>query len=164
MKWHMASVWEEIARAIPDAVALINGDDRRTWRDFERRSAALAAALLEAGFGPDSKIAVYGLNSNAFLEAHFAIFKIRGVPVNVNWRYAEAELIYLLDNSDTEAVIFDAAYGARLASIAPKLPRIRNLIEIDDGSGKHLEGTLGFEELIAQNAPAVTGGYEEDDV
>jgi fatty-acyl-CoA synthase len=160
----MAALWEEIARAIPDRTALINGETRRSWAEFERRAAALASGLVEAGVAPDSKVAVYGLNSNEFLETCFTAFKARAIPINVNYRYGEAELTYLFDNADVEAVIFDARYGERVATIRPRLPKLRLLIEIDDGSGARTPGAVPYEALIAANAPLGPTPYDENDI
>jgi len=89
MKWHLAAVWEAVSDAVPDAPAVIDGQARRNWRGYEDRAARLASAMAAAGHGRNSKVAVYAYNSNAFLEAYFAAFKLRGVPVNVNYRYTE---------------------------------------------------------------------------
>ena len=54
------------------------------------------------GLGPESKVGIYLHNSSEYLEAQFAAFKIRGCPINVNYRYKADELVYLLDNWDAE--------------------------------------------------------------
>ena len=164
MKWHFADIWETISDTIPDEIALVNGDTRRSWRAYETRAASLANALAAAGLRPDAKIGLYGFNSNEYLEAQFAAFKVRGVPVNVNYRYVEEELVYLLDNADAEALFFDAQFAPRVAAIRDRLPKLRLLIEIDDGSGEHLEGALRYEEVIAGNPPLPRASYSEDDI
>ena len=164
MQWHFADVFESISARIPERTALVHGDRRRCWREFEDRSARLAAALAAAGLGPGAKVAIYGLNSNEFMEGHFAVFKLRGQPFNVNYRYVEHELRYLFDNADTEAVIFDARFGPQLDRIRPHLPALRLLIEIDDGSGKHLPDSRGYEELIAVHGRLPRQDYAETDV
>ena len=164
MIWHLAALWEAIARSIPERTALINGETRRTWGEFEARAARLAGGLIDAGIGPDAKVAVMGLNSNEYLEAHFALFKARAVPVNVNYRYGEAELTYLLDNADAEAVIFEARFAERVAAVLPGLPKVRRLIEIEDGSAERTKGAFGYEALIAATAPEAPGAYDENDV
>jgi len=164
MIWHLAALWEGIAGAIPHEIALINGDVRRTWREFDDRAARLARGLADAGLAPEAKIAVFGLNSNEYLEAHFAIFKARTIPVNVNYRYAEAELVYLLDNADAEAVIFDARYADKVAAVAPRLPKLRRLIAIDDGTGGALPGAADYEALIIASEPLASTAYREDDI
>src|SRR5271155_3505595 len=145
MQWHVASVWETVADTVPDAPATVHGDRRRSWRAYEDRAARIAGALAAAGHGPGAKVAVYAHNSSEFLEAYFGAFKLRGVPVNVNYRYTESELLYLLGNADAEALVFDARFAAKVAAIRERLPLLRTLIEIDDGSGLHLDGASRFE-------------------
>ena len=122
MSMHFATVWETIADAIPDEVALVHGDVRRTWREYDERAARLASALTAAGLGPDSKIGIYLYNGNEYLETQYAGFKLRGVPVNVNYRYLDDELWYLLDNADAEAIVFHASLGDRVARVARSAP------------------------------------------
>src|SRR5271165_2970294 len=164
MQWHPASIWETVADTVPNAPAVISGGLRRNWRDYEDRAARIAGALAAAGHGPGAKVAVYAHNSSEFLEAYFGAFKLRGVPVNVNYRYTEGELVYLLENADAEAVVFDARFGPRVEAIRARLPLLRTLIEIDDGSGLHLEGAWRFEEAIAAHEPYPRQDYAEDDL
>jgi fatty-acyl-CoA synthase len=49
--WNYADVWEVVADVLPDAPALVHGELRRSWRDFDRRADALAAWLLDCGLG-----------------------------------------------------------------------------------------------------------------
>ena len=164
MKWHFADVFETVAGLVPDSLALINGDVRRTWRDYEDRAARLAEVLVAGGVRPDSKVGLYGYNSNEYLEAQFGVFKARAVPVNVNYRYVEHELLYLLDNADAEAIVFDARFGSRLAAIRDRLPRLKLFLEIDDGSGEHLAGATAFEAAIAGAGRLPRQDYDEDDI
>src|SRR5205823_1579931 len=92
MDWNFGTVFESVADAIPEHRALVQGDRRRTWREFDERAARLAAALRDQGVGPGSKIAFYLYNSNEYLETLFACFKLRAVPANVNYRYPADEL------------------------------------------------------------------------
>jgi 3-oxocholest-4-en-26-oate---CoA ligase len=163
MTWHFASIWEAIADAIPDAPALACGEVRRSWRDYEDRGAQFAAALEAAGLR-GAKAGLYASNCNEYLEAQFGIFKAGGCPINVNYRYSEAELVYLLDNAEAEAVVFDARFAPRVAAIRDQLPKVKLFVAIDDGSGGVMEGAAGFEELIAANAPLPRRPQSEDDV
>ena len=95
----LADVWETVAVTVPDAPALVHGDLVRTWAEFEDRAARLAAHLDAAGVGHDAKLACYLYNGPEYLESTFAAFKVRAAPINVNYRYLEAELEYLLDNA-----------------------------------------------------------------
>ena len=164
MKWHFADLFETVAALVPEKIALINGETRRTWREYEDRAARIACAFAAASLGADSKIGLYGYNSNEYLEAQFGIFKLRAVPVNVNYRYVEHELLYLLENSDAQAIVFDAQFGPRLAGIRDRLPKLKLFIEIDDGSDEHLEGAVAFEDIVSGNERLVRQDYSEDDI
>ena len=163
MEMHFATVWESIADAVGDQTALVHGATRRTWREFDERAARLAGAFTAAGLGPDSKIGMYLYNGNEYLEAQYAGFKLRGVPVNVNYRYLDDELVYLLDNADAEALVFHSSLGDRVERIRARLPGLRLFVEVDDG-GPHLDGAERYEDLLAAHAPAERIERFEDDL
>lgn len=164
MSWHLAEMFDAVAKLLPDRLAVVEGKTRRNWRDYENRAARLASALVAAGIAPDSKVAIYGYNSVEFLEAQFAVFKTRAVPVNVNYRYVDEELAYLFDNADAEAVFFDARFAPRLAAIRDRLPKLKAFIQLEDGSGESLDGALDYEALIAANTPLPPLVYDENDI
>ena len=146
-------VWEAIADAIPDAPAVIQGDRTLSWRVYDDRSARLAAAFQAAGLGHESKIGMFLYNSPEYLETQYAAFKIRATPINVNYRYLDDELWYLLDNSDCEAVVFHSSLGERIESVRGRLPDVRVWIQVDDDGSSHTEA-LAYEEVLAANEPA----------
>ncbi len=169
MEMHFATVWESIADEIPDTVAITHGDDARTWAEFDDRSARIAQAFTTAGLGPDSKIALYMFNCNEYMEAHYAAFKMRGPAVNVNYRYLDEELWYLLDNSDSEAFVFHSSLADRVARVVDRLPKLKLLIEVDDGppaDGQRAEvpGAQAFEDVIAAHEPMERIERREDDI
>ena len=129
------------------ASALVHGGRRRTWAELDERAARLAAALHELGLGPDSKVAFYLYNSSVYLETLLACFKLRAVPANVNYRYTEQELAYLLENSDAEAVVFHGSLGGRVGAVREQAPKLRAAVQVDDGTPL-LDGALRYEDLI----------------
>ena len=163
MDFHFATAFELIADAIPDQAALICGDDTRTWAEFDERAARIAGLLNAHGLGPHSKVGIYLHNSNEYSEAHHGIFKIRGCPVNVNYRYKSDELTYLLDNADAEAVIFQSTYAMRIWEIREKLPKVKVWIQIDDGTESLLHGAIDFEQSIrsAVAAPRIDRPFDD---
>ncbi len=154
MDFHFATAWELISDAIPDKTALISGNEKRTWAEYDDRASRIATVLSQHGLGPDAKVGIYVHNTNEYLEAQYGIFKIRGCPVNVNYRYKADELIYLLDNADAEALIYQACYAARIWEIRKDLPKVKCLIQIDDGTETlRVEGSLDFEQAIRASPP-----------
>jgi fatty-acyl-CoA synthase len=152
MNWQFADVLEAVADAVPDRPALVQGERRSTWREFDDRAARLAAAFRALGLQPDSKVAFYLYNSSEYLEGLVACFKARAVHANVNYRYLEDELAYLLDNADAEVVLFHGALAEHVEAVREKLPKLRAAVQVDDGS-PHLDGALVYEELIAAHKP-----------
>jgi fatty-acyl-CoA synthase len=165
MEMHYATIWESIADAMPAAPALTSGSVTRTWGEFDDRAARVAAALTAAGLGPNSKIGLYLYNGNEYLEAQYGGFKMRGVPVNVNYRYLDDELWYLLDNADAEALVFHSSLGDRVARVVERLPKLKLLVEVDDGEGAGaVPGARAYEELLAAHEPMPRIARAEDDI
>ena len=164
MELHYATLWESIADAIPNETAVVHGDTTLTWAQYDDRAARLAAAYRAAGLGPDSKIGLYLYNGNEYLEAQYGGFKVRGVPVNVNYRYLDDELWYLLDNADAEALVFHSSLGDRVAQVARRLPKLKLLIEVDDGGGGQVPGAQSYEDVIATNEPMEPIVRSDDDI
>ena len=125
MDFHFATVWEQVADTRPDAPALICGDVTRTWREYDERAARFAGLLGAHRLGVGAKVGLYLHNSNEYVEAQYGVFKMRGCPINVNYRYKADELVYLLDNADAEAVVFHASYAMRIWEIRSRLPRVK---------------------------------------
>ena len=150
--WNLADAFEAIADALPDRAALVQGSRRVTWSELDERASRLAAALTALGLRPDSKVALYLYNSNEYEETSFATFKIRGVHVNVNYRYLEDELAYLIDNADAEVVVFHGVLGEHVAAVRERCPTLRAIVQVDDGSPR-IDGALDYEELIATHDP-----------
>jgi acyl-CoA synthetase (AMP-forming)/AMP-acid ligase II len=158
MRSHFGAIWESVADAIPDQPAIVQGDRRVAWRDYEQRAARLAQACLDAGLGPESKVGMYLYNSPEYCETNFAALKFRGTPINVNYRYLDDELLYLLDNADVEALVFHSSLGDRVARVRDRLPQLRLLVEVDDGPAEdgssHVETAVRYEDVQASTAPA----------
>ena len=162
MNLNFASIWENTTNLIPDEVAIICGDDKKTWRQYDDIASKLASALIDAGLTTYSKAGLYLHNSNEYLEAQFAIFKIGGTPINVNYRYKADELLYLLDNSDCEALFYQACYGDQINKIKDSLPGIKVWIEVSDNEDSIVKDCLNYNELVDQNNPMARWERPED--
>ena len=148
MELNFASLWENIADLIPNETAIICGDQKKTWSEYDVVSSKLATGLSQAGLKTYSKAGLYLHNSNEYLEAQYSIFKIGGIPINVNYRYKSEELLYLLDNSDCEALFYQACYGDQINKIKNSLPGIKIWIEVEDNSESQVDGCVLYSSLI----------------
>ena len=148
---NFATAWEVVADNQGDRLALQNGDTVRTWTEYEDRSARLAAVLDSDGIGAGDNVACALYNGNEYPEAQFAAFKLEAAPCNVNYRYVENELAYLVDNSDAKAVFFDDALTERFAAVRSQLAKVRRWIHVGDGECP--DWAVRHEDLIAGSEP-----------
>lgn len=152
MHWNLATVWESVADALPDKTVLVQGERRTPWSVFDDRAARFAGALQAAGLRDDSKVAQFLYNGPEYLETLYGTFKLRAVPVNVNYRYVEDELAYLLRDSDAEALVFHGSLADRVDAVRDRVPGLKLLVQVDDGC-PHLPGAHRYEELLAAHEP-----------
>jgi 3-oxocholest-4-en-26-oate---CoA ligase len=174
MEYNLADLWEKVADTVPDREALVCADRRLTYTDAEDRINRLAHSLAERGVGPGDHIALYLMNGTEYLEGMFAAFKIRAVPVNVNYRYVEDELRYLFTDCDAKAVVFHEEFAPKLGAIRGSLPLLTTFIAVDDGARPTEPGierdTGGLDateyEAALRSAPAerVTAARSGDDI
>ena len=155
MEFNLADLFECIVDVVPDREALVAGKERRTYAELEDRANRLAHSLSSSGIGRGDHVGVYAYNRVEWVESLLALFKIRAIPVNINYRYVEDELRYLFGNADLKALIHEEHFAPRIAAIRSDLPELRSFIAIEGGSGEHRSGlpSLAYEELMAAGSP-----------
>jgi acyl-CoA synthetase (AMP-forming)/AMP-acid ligase II len=156
MEFNVADLVEAAADRVPDREILVCGPDRRTFAALDARANRLAHYFESLGIGRGDHIGIYGYNSARWVETMLAAYKIRAVPINVNYRYVESELIYLFDNADFVALVYDAQFTPRVGNVRTRVPLLRHLIAIADGSAEDpaTVGAVAYEEAMAQGSPA----------
>ncbi|MFM8390561.1 MAG: AMP-binding protein, partial [Actinomycetota bacterium] len=87
-----ATLWEALADAQPDQIAVVLGDQEIRWRELDDRAARLATVFAASGVTQGSRVAQLLYNDAAYLESVYALFKLRATPVNVNYRYLVNEV------------------------------------------------------------------------
>ncbi len=134
MDFNLADLFECVAARVPEREAIIWGDTRLTFRQLDERATRLANGLASLGVGPTNHVGVFMYSRPEYLETMVASYKIRAVPINVNYRYVADELFYLFDNADLVALVLEASFAPVVAAILDRLPRLQHLIVVEDGA------------------------------
>ncbi len=131
-----ATLWEALADAQPDNIAVVLGDQEIRWSALDDRASRMASVLGNLGVGRGSRVAQLLYNDAAYLESAYALFKLRATPVNVNYRYLRDEVAYILNNSGSEVLVYHASLADRVDGLKALVPTLRALICVDDvGAG-----------------------------
>ena len=132
--FNLADLWELVADAVPDRFAVIQGDRRLTYADLDARANRLARRLLDAGIGPGDSVGLQLVNGSEYLEGMLACFKVRAVPINVNYRYVDAELRYLYADAGLRALVHHRQFAPMIGPALEAMAEQRLVLEVDDGS------------------------------
>ncbi len=133
-RWNFADLWEICTELRGAQRAQVHGETTISWNEFNQRANGLAATMLAAGVEQQDKVAQYLFNCPEYLQGVFASFKAGLVPVNTNYRYADGELLYLWDNSDSAVVMFHATFAPTIERIRDQLPKVKLWLYVGDES------------------------------
>ncbi len=167
MEFNLAQLQEAIAEVIPERPCLVFRDRRLCWRDINERTRRLGNYLLSRGLGlhrerkglagwesGQDHLALYLYNCTEYIEGMLGAYKARVAPFNVNYRYVEEELVYLLTDAHARGIVYHARFAPVLEKILPQLPDLELLIQVSDDSGQALlPGAVEYEAALAAASP-----------
>ncbi|MFJ2182108.1 acyl-CoA synthetase [Streptomyces anulatus] len=137
MEYNLADLFESVVDAVPDREALLyvdhpgTGAERRlTYAELDAAANRIAHHLIDAGIRPGEHLGLHLYNGVEYLQTVLGALKARIVPVNVNYRYVEEELVYLYRDADLAALVFDGEFDERVAAAAPRAPGLRHLVRV----------------------------------
>jgi len=145
----MGQILTLAARKYPEHTALICGEERSTYSNFNSRVNQLAHALLRLGLTKGDKVAVLFYNSIPFVEVYFAAIKAGGVIVPVNFRFVGEEAAYILNHSDSRFFFFGEEFHGFVQSIRPTLPRVEFFV----ATGRPPDSKIKNYEDLLQGSP-----------
>lgn len=122
--FNLADLFEAAADEWPDRQYIVDERTSRTFVEMDRRANQLAHHLQAQGVQPGDHVGIYALNRVEWVEALWAIFKIRAVWININYRYVEDELAYLFGNADLAYLIVEPEFSERARAVAPTLGQL----------------------------------------
>jgi fatty-acyl-CoA synthase len=134
------------AYVFPDAIAVIHGDRRHSYREFEERVNRLASGLRALGLGHLDRVAIIAPNTPAMLEAHFGVPAAGLVLVPINVRLGSEEIGYILKHSGAKVLLVDQEFENAVKPLDLTALRV---VRIDD------TGAPGdpYEDFLAQASP-----------
>ncbi|WJR33068.1 AMP-binding protein [Mycobacteroides immunogenum] len=164
MRYNHAELFAGVAAETPERDCLVFRNRRLTYREVADRVNRLANILLSHGItarrpraelrpwesGQDH-VALYLLNGNEYMEGMLGVASARAAAVNVNYRYVEAELTYLLNDAAARAIIYHARFAPTLAAVLDSLhqPPVLLLQVADESRNALLPGALDYESALA---------------
>ncbi|WP_406264009.1 acyl-CoA synthetase [Streptomyces sp. NBC_00191] len=137
MEYNLADLFESVVDVVPDREALVyidhpgTGAERRlTYAELDAAANRVAHHLIDAGLRPGEHLGLHLYNGVEYLQSVLGCLKARVVPVNVNYRYVEEELVYLYRDADLAALVFDAEFTQRVAAALPQTDKLRHLVRV----------------------------------
>jgi 3-oxocholest-4-en-26-oate---CoA ligase len=133
MQFQIADLFEAVVDAVPANEALVVGIDgvvrlRRSYAELEERANRFAHAMQSLGIGAADHVGIHLHNGPEWIDAMLGLFKLRAVPVNVNYRYVADELQYLFADADLKVVVTEPEFVPTVESIRSGLPLLEHVI------------------------------------
>ena len=155
MEANLADLFEFAVDNFGEREYIVAEGKRRTYAEMDARANRLAHHLAEQGVGPGDHVGIYALNSVEWVEALWAIFKLRAVWININYRYVADELRYIFSNADLVGLIHAREFAPRVAEVADALGHLRFSIVIEDGTSNPdvRSDVVEYEKALASQSP-----------
>jgi len=128
-----ATIWDAVARAVPDRVAVRAQGTTLTYAEFEERAARLASTFVAHGLGAESTVAIFMYNRVEYLITLYAAYKIGAIPVNINFRYQGTELAELLEMSRPSALVHPSSLAPAVRDAAQRVALPALVLVVPDG-------------------------------
>src|SRR5262245_57734973 len=146
----------------PHRLATICGDRTRTVAESAVRVARFAGALQALGVRPGDRVGILAFNSDRYHEFLLAVPWAGAVVNPVNIRWSVPEIAYSLRDCGTDVLVVDDAFAAAVPALREQVPNLATVIFCGDGETP--DGTLGFEDLVAEHAPVADAHRAGDDL
>lgn len=152
MAYNIADLFEHAVDDFPERLAVACGDDEVTYAQLEEQANRLAHHLAAHGVGTGSHVGMCTRNRLQAIVTMLAVYKLRAVLINVNFRYTATEIRYVLDNADVVALVHERMFSDRVAEALPGAPSVRHTVVIEDGSDLPFAG-VAYEDALRESRP-----------
>ena len=154
------------AKVYPDKIAVIHGERKYSYKEFDERCRRLASALKRRGIAKGDTVSVMAPNVPALLEAHYGVPMVGAVLNALNYRLDAATIAFILNHAETKVLITDTEFSAVIKEALPQVAHAIHVIDIDDpeGPGGECLGDCTYEAwLQAEGVPDFSDWSLPDD-
>ncbi|ASS74119.1 hypothetical protein CIG75_03350 [Tumebacillus algifaecis] len=110
----LQELFEAQAAAIPDAVAVVSGNDSLTYRQLNERANQIAHHLKALGVGPDALVGLCIERSLEMVTALLAIIKAGGGYVPIDSDYPQERIAFMLEDTNVSVLVTQSALAEKL--------------------------------------------------
>jgi 3-oxocholest-4-en-26-oate---CoA ligase len=162
---NIADLFEHAVDAVSERTALIAGERTLTFAELEREANQVAHYFQSRGVGTGDHVGVLAPNTAEHMLIILALFKIRAVPINLNYRYTAAELVYLVNNADLVGMCFDPSLAALVGEVLPDCPPQRLLLSMGEPhSAARVGDAATYADALAHDGERDFGPRSADDL
>ncbi|BBO79081.1 acyl-CoA synthetase [Desulfosarcina widdelii] len=136
---NLSMLLTKTARMFPEKAAFIHKDRKLTYAQFSARVNRLANVLKQLGLEKGDNVAILQYNYPETYEAMFACFKNGLGAVPINFRLHPKEVAFIVDHSESRAVILSSEFNDAIISVRDRIPNANHLITLDGAKGELLD-------------------------
>lgn len=141
------------AQVFGSKVAVVCGDARFTYREFNERADRLSTALALLGVGRGDRVAFLSFNCHRLLEAYFGVPQLGAILLPLNIRLSAEELSYILNDASPKVLFFDPESIPLVEALRAKAVSIEHAISLRDTKPAWAHAKF-YDDLIAASEPA----------
>jgi fatty-acyl-CoA synthase len=132
-------------------VGIVDGQVRLTYAEFASRADRLSNALISLGVRRGERVAWLGYNSHQLLEAYYGVVQMGAVLLPLNIRLTPQEIAYILGDSESVALFYNADFAPLVESLRTQSPTVKHWIALEKGSSD-----IDYESLLSTGEPDFT--------
>jgi acyl-CoA synthetase (AMP-forming)/AMP-acid ligase II len=150
----VSQILERAAALVPEKVAVLEGDRRKTYKELNATATTLAANLSDLGFRKGDRVSIYMKNSIELIVAFYGLQRLGVIVAWINPAYRRTEAEFILKNSESRAVFIFREweghdYLASILQMKESLPELKSIVVVGEGQG---EGVQLFHELLKKKS------------
>ena len=149
-----------IEQSSDDIAFKFNGRET-TYKEYDQKANRVANGIIAEGCSPNSRVAVLAKNSDMYAEILFGSLKSRTALVGINWRLAAPEVVFVVNDSESELLFVGPDFYELIDSIKDEFTHVRQIIAIEDDHVSW-QSYASWRNSFEDNDPKLTGHADDD--